>query len=339
MQGNENNNTPGSPQLSDDQASVSGAELVLEGQAKQIKKKRDSRKQNVPGRKTMTAKEKKEKEKEATKVRRKEYILSLIRSGEIGSAEGRRRAKLAGIEIEPHEIGEGKYRGQEIVAPTPEECDIDPDREYKRRLSYLKEQGGRGISLLSGKEMKTFLDYIKLGMGRYAACQTIGITYEKFHNTFRHDEVFCNEVKTAEKACLGLLEMRIYDAALNGDLGACRDFIRIKTNRQAMIFGQKITKSEHNLKRRAVEAQLGMMNQNNRPSFACLSDKELEDYNKITEMIGQGVQPSQDDLVRLGQYSARLIQANSPAPPNRDFVGEVVADVHKPIDVSFTQEK
>jgi len=267
--------------------------------------------------------------------KRKAYIKELLAEGKITHPEARDMARKAKVSLDDPVIDTNIDSGTYDDIPSPKAYD-----KYMEKLSLQKASGGRGLTLLEMNEKNQFIAYLEAGMGRYQACRQLKCSYSRFYNSFLHDPVFKEEVKTVEKSLIGMCEAQIYNAALNGDISSAERFIRIKHQGAQTAFGNRIAISEHKLKKKAVEAQIGAMAQNNRPSFACLTDAELDDYNNITERVQSGQPVSSDDQARLGTYAAKLIRANSPnLKPPTDFVSETAnTDIPMPsIETTFEE--
>jgi hypothetical protein len=153
------------------------------------------------------------------------------------------------------------------------------------------------------------------------------VGYERFLRQLTEDHEFRTLIYTIEGSTIGVCEMVVFGAALNGDVNAASRYIGLRHNKDEGRFKRKLALAEFKLKEKAVNSQLDTINPSPRLSFACLSNDELIDYDELQDKIKSGTECTANELTRLGFYTAKLMKANQPQPaPVVDFVAQAASE-------------
>ena len=284
------------------------------------------------GKTPMSAEEKKNK-KTLKKEQQRAYLEGLRDSRQITIVDYNRLLKEMGLK--PNDAD--REAEQAIIDSSTRGEDLQEIRTYQRKP-------GPKAELLIQAEREEFIAYLKTGIGRHAACEQTHIHYARFLRTYRSDIEFKALVVMVEEALPGYCMARLYDSAMNGDISSAARYIQFHRSNSDSVFQRRLASEELKLKKRATEAQIGALeSQSDRPSFACLSNQELEDYEHLNTLVRSGAPLSDDETKRLGTYTVKLIQENTPKLPVTDHVAEVAqapiaGSLASPIETHFTED-
>lgn len=288
--------------------------------------------------------EQRKRESQSAKEKRLEarrlYIQQLIAEGKLSVSEGVKLGKESGVEVNVPEVLESFRPEQD--SSIQNDSNVNPNISNGiANINAIMNSRGQIPTIFGDSEKQTFLEFLSTGIGVAATLRAMKTGYNRYKTTLTSDANFKEQVQVYEDSLEGLCAGRIFEAAMMGDQGAASRFLQYRTSSKSSAFERRMRIQEVKLRKQAVEAQIGALTQNQRPSFACLTNEELEDYANINEKVRLGQSLDPEALARLGLYTAKLMQANSPKleKPAADFIDqEANRPIGPAIEAKFTEE-
>lgn len=278
--------------------------------------------------------EEKKNRKQIRQERQKAYLEQLRAEGHLTTVGAARLADKIGVTLD------GMAENPEDLTGTYDDP-IMANRDPKMQNDLVRNEHTRGPKPvdLSKAEKQQILEYLSIAMGRAASCKQAKVSSQRFHRSMNNDPEFASQVRLTENSLIGMSAMVVYLAGQNGDVQAASKFISLNETRKSSGFNRKMMSLEYQLKQRAVNSQISAMHGSGRPSFATFSNKELDDYESITNKVRSGQTLDPEEAIRLGTYTAKLIAASAPAPaPPTDHVAEA-ANAPLAIDATYTEDE
>jgi hypothetical protein len=151
-----------------------------------------------------------------------------------------------------------------------------------------------------------FIDLLKNGMTKAIACLDCGITISRLNTFFKIDPDFKRLVNTIEASRDELVEMILFDAAMNKDVAAASAFLGRRDRIRSMQESNRAKRSELALKKRVVDIQANIGNAPMATNVGALSDDELASYDKLCSIVSNGTDLSDQQVIEFGLLNAKI---------------------------------